>query len=70
MTRFLARFLARFFARFWTRFLARVWGREKLINAMYSTTGTENYSVQYYSHGKIYYIVSFKKRVFTVFWYP
>ena len=57
LTRILARFLTGFLARFWTRFLARVWGRENPINTVYNTTGTEKYSVQYYSDGKIYYIV-------------
>ena len=38
-------------------------GREKNINTMYSTTGTEKYSVQYYSDGKTYYAVLFLKKV-------
>ena len=42
-------------ARFLTRFLARV----LTINTVYSTTGTEKYSVQYYSDGKIYYTLFF-----------
>ena len=67
LTRFLARFLTRFLARFLTRFLPRVLtrflARVLTINTVYSTTGTEKYSVQCYSDGKVYYTVLYLKKV-------
>ena len=70
LTRFLVRFLTSFLARFWTRFWARGWGRENPINTVYSTTGTQKYSVQYYSDGKIYYTVLFLKKSLNFFLPP
>ena len=45
----------------------QVFGREKAINKVYRTTGTETYSVQYYSDGKIYYTLLFLKQVSIFF---
>ena len=62
MARFLTRFLARFLTRVLARVLTRFGGREQTINTVYSATGTEKYSIQYYSGGKIYYTVLFLKK--------
>ena len=45
LTSFLTKFLTRFLTRFLTMFLTRVLGSE---NTVYSSTGTEKYSVQLY----------------------
>ena len=58
----LTRFLARLLTRFLARFLAR--------NTVYSTTGAEKYSVQYYSDGKIYRAVLFQTKKLINFVYP
>ena len=42
-------------------------GEEKTINTVYSTAGTQKYSVQYYLDGKIYYTALFLNKVFTLF---
>ena len=47
----------------------QVWGEGKNINAVYSTTRTEKYSVPYYPDGNIYYTVLFlKTRIYFVLW--
>ncbi len=55
------------FGQVFTRFLARVltkfFGMEKTINTVYSTPGTEKYSVQYVSDGETFYIVLFQEQV-------
>ena len=53
LTRFLARFLARFLTMFLTRFLARFLARVLTRNTVYSSTGTEKYSVQFFQDIKI-----------------
>ena len=70
LTRFLARFLTRFLARFLTRVFTRFLARFLTINTVYSTTGAEKYSVQYYSDGKIYYTVLFLKESLNFFLPP
>ena len=66
MTQKLTGILLYFLKKKLTRFLARF----LTINTVYSTTGAQKYSVQYYSDGKIYYAVLFLNKSLNFFLPP